>query len=242
MGRALRRTWSAAVLLLAALPWMRDDLSSDPGAVYAPGSGSDECAQTAYAVHDARLEHPYIWVLDESSVPDYLDAAGAVRAVREATDTVALARSRCAGVTATPPVIPPVIYTGTTERSANVTGAATCFPEGNTDGVNVVSFGPLPDDVVAVTCTYTEGGEIWQSDVMLNDAPGVFTLDPADGCEQRYDLQAVMTHERGHSFGLAHVPERPGSDALTMSSAMGRCDTSARTLAAGDVLGLARLY
>lgn len=241
MGRARTDRWPAAAMLLIALPWMHDDLGTAPGAALSPPSG-DACAQTAYAVHDARIEHPFTWVLNESSIPAYLDHGGTLRAISDATATVALARSGCAGAADPAPVLPPVIYTGTTERQANVTGLAVCFPEANTDGINVVSFGPLPEDVVAVTCTYTDDGAIWQSDVMLNDAPGVFTLDPGKACEGSYDLQAVMTHERGHTFGLAHVPERPGTDALTMSTMMGRCDPTARTLGTGDVLGLARLY
>ncbi len=240
MGRIRARTWPAAALVLAALPFLPDDTNGSPPPP--PPTREDGCHQTAYAVHDASRQEPFTWVMNLSSVPAYLDPDETLRALSDATATVAHAHSRCPATRGVVPAVPPVIYAGTTERRANVTYDGLCFPERNTDGINVVSFGPLPDDVVAVTCTYVDGDEIWQSDVLLNDAPGIFTLDPGEGCVDDYDLQAVMTHERGHSFGLAHVPERPGTDALTMSTAMGRCDTSARTLAPGDVLGLALLY
>jgi hypothetical protein len=141
------------------------------------------------------------------------------------------------------PVLPRAIYAGPTRRQANITTTALCFPPANTDGVNVVSFGRLPDQVVAVTCTYVDRTDIWQSDIMLNAQPGMFTLSPDDGrCADSYDLEAVMTHERGHSFGLGHVVESEGSNDLTMSSVMSACDASARTLGWGDVLGLSLIY
>jgi hypothetical protein len=240
MGRTGAHAWPAAALVLAALPFLPDDTSgSSPPP---PPTREDGCHQTAYAVHDAGWQEPFTWVMNLSSVPAYLDPEETLGALEDATATLTHAHSPCPLARGVVPAVPPAIYAGPTERRANVTHDGMCFPESNTDGINVVSFGPLPDDVVAVTCSYVDGHDIWQSDVLLNDAPGIFTLDPAEGCVDGYDLQAVMTHERGHSFGLAHVPERPGTDALTMSTAMDRCDTTARTLAAGDVLGLALLY
>jgi hypothetical protein len=203
----------------------------------------DGCGQVEYAINAARQEHPSTWRLNVSSIPAYLDRAGTVRAIKRADLTIARARSSCAGPAAPTPMLPPSIYAGPTVRAANVTPGSKCFPSGNSDGINVVSFGPLPPDVVAVTCTYTDRGDIWQSDVMLNDREGLFTLTPrSPSCESSFDLQSVVTHERGHSFGLAHVPASPHTDAVTMSSSMARCDDSGRTLGAGDVAGLSRLY
>lgn len=244
--RAARaRSWPAVVLALVGVLFLLraaggEDRAARPAE--APHE-SDGCGQVEYAVHSAHQAHPSTWVLNVSSIPSYLDREGAARAIERATRTIARARSSCAGPVAPTPLLPPVIYAGPTLRRANVTTEAECFPSGNTDGINVISFGPLPDDAVAVTCTYTYRGDIWQSDVMLNDHPGLFTLRPrSPSCEASYDLQAVMTHERGHSFGLAHVPESPHTAALTMSSAMGWCDPSGRSLGSGDLAGLSRLY
>lgn len=202
----------------------------------------DDCGQWAYAPKTSRQHQPFVYALNVSSIPAYLDRDDAIRAVRQAAVTVARARSRCPG-TGRAPAMPRVVYAGPTLRYANITPDTDCFPSRNSDGINVVSFGRIPYDVVAVTCSYTYRGDIWQSDVMLSDRPGVFTLTPDDGsCADSFDLQAVMTHERGHSFGLAHVPESLASDKLTMSSIMGACDASGRSLGAGDVAGLTALY
>lgn len=245
-ARRPMRAWHVTALALAGALFLAHD--TDGGSLVAsapasPGLHGTGCAQSAYVTRSAYQQHTFTWVMNVDSVPSYLDRAGAEWATQQATATVARAQSPCpidGSDRATPPV---VIYAGPTRRHANVTPDVECFPSGRSDGISVVSFGKLPTDVVAVTCTYSHRGDIWQSDVLLSDAPGAFTLDPGDGlCVDSYDLQAVMTHERGHSFGLGHVPESPGTDELTMSSFMGRCDSSARTLGVGDVLGLRRIY
>jgi hypothetical protein len=237
-----RNRWFA-VLVLAGIVFVADD--TDGGslvpatvAVKAHGTG---CGQQGYSLRDARQQDTFTWVLNAESVPQHLDPEGAERAIRQATATIVRARTPCP-LEGGDPALPRAIYAGPTGRHANVTSDDECFPSGRSDGISVVSFGDLPDDVVAVTCTYSDRGDIWQSDVLLSDDPGVFTLDPHGTCTESFDLQAVMTHERGHSFGLGHVPETPGADELTMSSFMGRCDASARTLGVGDVLGLRQIY
>lgn len=240
------RAWPVTALVLTGILFLAHDtdggslVASSPTPPQLHGTG---CAQSAYVTRSAYQQHTFTWVLNVDSVPSYLDRAGTERAIQQATATVARAQTPCPigdSDQATPPV---AIYSGPTRRHANVTPEVVCFPSSRSDGISVVSFGRLPEDVVAVTCTYRHDGDIWQSDVLLSDTPGAFTLDPHDGlCVDSYDLQAVMTHERGHSFGLGHVPESQGTDELTMSSFMGRCDTSARTLGVGDVLGLRRIY
>jgi hypothetical protein len=240
-GRALRSRAAALLFVGVALVCPESAASSRwpaTATVRAHGTG---CGQTAFDIRDSRQEHTFTWVMNLDSVPPHLDRGRALAAVRRATATVARARTPCPLVGGDP-ALPRAIYSGPTGRHANVTSDEECFPAERSDGISVVSFGDLPDDVVAVTCTYSDRGDIWQSDVLLNDDPGVFTLDPLDACADSYDLQAVMTHERGHSFGLGHVPETTGADELTMSSFMGRCDASARTLGAGDVLGLRQIY
>ncbi len=244
-GLTLRaRSWSAVGVALVGIAFLVNDTDGDTAgpATLVPDAHGGGCAQWAYTTRPSRQHHTFTWVLNVSSVPPYLDRAQAERAIDRATKTVAHARSNCLAA----PVgadLPRVIYAGRTTREANVTPEADCFPTGNSDGINVVSFGRLPQDVVAVTCSYTYRGDIWQSDMMLNDAPGVFTTTPnAASCRDSFDLQAVATHERGHSFGLGHVPESPATDSLTMSTMMGRCDTSGRTLGRGDVAGLNRMY
>ena len=55
-------------------------------------------------------------------------------------------------------------------------------------------------------------------------------------------MESTVTHERGHTFGLAHVSERRHGKLTMSSDSEGACQTSERTLGRGDVLGLARKY
>lgn len=245
-ARRPMRAWSVTAFVLTGILFLAHD--TDGGSLVASSPTPPElhgtgCSQSGYVTRSAYQQHTFTWVMNVDSVPSYLDRARAEWAIQQATATVAGAQTPCPiddSDQATPPV---ALYSGPTLRHANVTPEVECFPSSRSDGISVVSFGRLPEDVVAVTCTYRHHGDIWQSDVLLSDAPGAFTLDPGDGlCVDSYDLQAVMTHERGHSFGLGHVPESQGTDELTMSSFMGRCDTSARTLGVGDILGLRRIY
>jgi hypothetical protein len=225
----------AAVVMLAS-PGLAP-ASSDPAAE--PPDRS--CEQTAYVLREAVQQDSFTWVLNVDSVPGYLDPDGVTTAVEEATLSIARADSPCLSGGAGAQV-PPAIYGGSTRRHATVTPETECFSAEDSDGISVVSFGVLPEEVVAIACTYSERGDIWQSDILLNDGWGVFTLDPGDSCVDSFDLQSVLTHERGHSFGLGHVPENAEAADLTMSPYMGRCDLSARTLGRGDVLGLMALY
>lgn len=246
MGSARRHPGAVGALALAACLLLTVGMGGRghprPDPAVDPPRG-DGCSQSVYATHGARQYHSFTWVVNTSTIPSYLDRAGALRAIRRGTAATDRGRTTCPNGRGLAPALPSAIYDGPTDRQANVTPEALCFRPDNSDGINVVSFGRLPGHVVAVTCTYTDRGDIWQSDIMLSDQPGLFTLDPYDGhCVDSYDLQAVLTHERGHSFGLAHVSEGRGSDHLTMSSGLARCDASARTLGWGDVLGLAHIY
>jgi hypothetical protein len=71
-----------------------------------------------------------------------------------------------------------------------------------------------------------------EATIVASDLAG-FPVDNAaqrPSCEGRYDVEGVMTHERGHTFGLDHVSEDEHGR-LTMSTAMnGPCQDSERTL------------
>jgi hypothetical protein len=80
-------------------------------------------------------------------------------------------------------------------------------------------------------------GEIYDADIELNSANHDFVTEP--GATSGYDLQAVLTHEVGHFYGLAHAPS---IDAVMYA----RGDTSdgeqKRTLTANDVAGFCAIY
>jgi hypothetical protein len=78
---------------------------------------------------------------------------------------------------------------------------------------------------------------------MIDKAHHNWTTRPkARSCKGKYDVESTVAHERGHTFGLGHVPES-GHGNLTMSDrSNGPCQLSERSLGRGDVRGLGEKY
>lgn len=138
-----------------------------------------------------------------------------------------------------------VAFQGATRRHANVTFRRAC---GRNDGLNVVSFGPLAGRTLAAVCTWSvfrpgQHNAVLASDVRINRHNTRWTVRPfRPRCRGRFDLESVMTHEFGHTFGLGDVRERFHPN-LTMSDLInGPCQGSERTLGRGDVLGIEAKY
>jgi MYXO-CTERM domain-containing protein len=109
------------------------------------------------------------------------------------------------------------------------------------------------DAAIAVTTTtdVRTTGEIQDSDTEFNDAPHSdgqrFTFTTIDsppctapdqtGCVL-FDIQNTMTHEAGHSLGLAHSPD----PAATMYAFAPSGETSKRVLGADDLQGICAIY
>ena len=133
-------------------------------------------------------------------------------------------------------------YLGDTDLVANIDGNTCDF-----DGSNVVSFGDLPGGTLATTCTWSVSNpsgynEVRESDIKVNRADFKWTTNPRPrSCRNKYDMQSVMTHEWGHTFGLGHVSEEAHGK-LTMSPLIQTCQKSERTLGKGGVLGLDNKY
>ena len=121
------------------------------------------------------------------------------------------------------------------------------------DGQNTVSFGEIPtnipgdstEDAIAYTCAYAGGPDAetqiaYDADIVISkEIPRSLS---SDRCFFQISLEATVTHEVGHVFGLDHVAERDHGD-LTMSTTIDdTCDDSAATLGLGDMLGLEELY
>jgi matrixin len=128
-------------------------------------------------------------------------------------------------------------YAGATTRTAQLNSSGACV--GN-DGANTISWGTLPSGYLAITCIYFVAGKVVNADVMISKRYNWFLSRPA-GCTNSYDLQSVLTHEQGHTFGLSHVDANAhGSE--TMGTLINPCDTSKRALGRGDYGALVRLY
>ena len=122
---------------------------------------------------------------------------------------------------------------------------------------------------LAITVTYSDdhSGEIIEADIVLNSIYPIGVLTPsstssgdregkhgpdqkngddkvvsggeASDCQNRYDVQNVVTHEAGHFFGLG---EDPVEREAAMFQTIDQCETHKRTLAATDVAALTTLY
>jgi hypothetical protein len=184
------------------------------------------------------------WYFNSGTTPDELSPGAALDAIEKAGASITNTRNNCRlgdYVSAT------LTYEGNTTAHAQLNENGTCS---SPDLESVVSFGRLPASTLAVTCTRwpaspdAEGDyPVRSSDIMINKSDHRWTTRPgARSCESKYDLQGVVTHERGHTFGLGHVDENKHGK-LTMSERNnGFCQSSERTLGRGDVLGLKEKY
>ena len=193
------------------------------------------CSEGAYNLLGYRWSRTYNWYFNAGTTPAELTVAEAEQVLRESTSNITGGRNDCGltdaiGVTAQ--------YQGRTSTGTDINATGGCNAR---DGVSVTGFGDLPGGTLALTCTWsTSAGEAVESDARINKAEFTWTTDAnSASCSNRYGLEAIMTHERGHTFGLGHVA---AGSALTMRPGFGPCDGSASTLGLGDVRGLRQKY
>ncbi|OLF19015.1 matrixin family metalloprotease [Actinophytocola xanthii] len=200
-------------------------------AATAPG-----CRDAAYALAAWRLPAKFSWYYNGAAAPASVRST-ALTALRGGTSTLFKAGYRCGGTTT---LRTTEVYAGSSTRTAQVNAKGVCT--GN-DGVSVTSWGSLPATTLAYTCVYyrTSSKTVIASDMLIdNKLHSWFTKLPA-GCSNKFDLQAVAVHERGHTAGLGHVDQRTHSS-QAMAPKMPPCSTVHRTLGAGDVRGLKAMY
>lgn len=194
------------------------------------------------------------WYYKANSTPAAVNVTEARSKITEATGNITASRNDCGiadTVTATHSRV------GDTTAAADFTsGGTACKSYANKDNKNVVDWGPTDDNVLGVECTWAvwNGTDTYatavQSDVRLSTDYNWYTTtvpvtctDLTDALDTRYfSVEGVMTHERGHSFGVAHVDEATHGN-LTMSSANnGACADAESSLGWGDIRALRALY
>ncbi|MEI9941562.1 MAG: matrixin family metalloprotease [Pseudomonadota bacterium] len=126
------------------------------------------------------------------------------------------------------------------------------------NGKSEVMYGPITlvghENDLALTVTFSDPktGEVVESDMIFNNKHpfGILPYAPmstaqsastgnAAGCDQKYDLQSVATHEAGHFFGLG---EDFDAKPATMYYTTGRCETNKRVLQDSDETTMDALY
>ena len=203
-------------------------------------STSKGCGDRAYNNLRYKVESGLRYKYNRGTTPSELSRRGATNAIRGGTINITNTRNPCRLGDRVPVGFS---YAGKTARRADV-GSGRCT---KSDGQSVVSFGRLSKGTLGITCTIFQirNGldKVIASDLQINKTSAKWTTNPsARSCRRKYDLKGLVTHERGHTFGLGHVSERYHG-ALTMSPFVeGYCQTSERSLGRGDVIGLARKY
>lgn len=208
------------------------------------GSGPPACEDNAYNLEGHEERDLFEWGFNESTTPTELTQSQALTAIRDAIVNITHEHDNC-NLTPADAVSATSNYLPGLSDPTNINNDGTCPGQ---DSNNVVGFGDLPSDLVGKACwrSFPQPGinDLMNADVRLNKADKNFTTTPSSGCNAStptFDVEAVMTHEWGHVFGLAHVSES-GHQHMTMSPIVGRCDGSQRSLGWGDVRGLRELY
>jgi hypothetical protein len=174
------------------------------------------------------------WSFRASSVPAGLSKTSVLAVIKKSFRNVTTSRNDCGmadQVSATS------AYLGTTSRKPGVSGNGTCTGQ---DGHNVVGFGSMGGYYSGYTCIWWVGGEIVEMDMRLDtDTRWALTMS---GCQGELMMEALVTHEVGHAFGLAHVSERKHGRQTMSVYIDDLCENQEATLGKGDVLGLQALY
>jgi hypothetical protein len=186
------------------------------------------CKDTGHVLEGVKWYRAYQWKFNAGSIPDDLDAATVLDRIQHSFANVTGVRNDCGRADN---VSAEAQYMGTTSRRASCKGP---------DGHSVISFGDLPYGVLAVTCYWARKGHIFEADMRINKWEW-WSLSMRR-CRDQPLLEATVTHEVGHIFGLGHPSERLHGR-LTMSPFLdGPCENSEVTLGLGDILALEKLY
>lgn len=187
------------------------------------------CEDPAYnLLGGSWLNGLYLWSFQASSTPNNLSATAVRDVLKKSFSNITSVNNDCGT---------PDNVSATNTYLGNTNARARC---NRRDFQNVVGFHQLEFGVLAVTCYWINSGHIVEADIQINSDES-WALSKAS-CVDEIMLEATITHEAGHVFGLDHVGERRHGR-LTMSPFLdGPCRNAEATLGEGDILGLEHLY
>jgi len=186
------------------------------------------CEDRGHVLAGAKWNRTYEWEFNAASTPREFKRAAILGKLVESFGNVTGANNDCGRVTT---LAAKAEYIGKTSRRAKC---------GRRDGHNVVGFGKLPYGVLAVTCYWSRRGDMLEADMKINRYE--FWALSLRHCRHQPMLEATVTHEVGHIFGLDHPGEKRHGR-LTMSPFLdGPCQNNESTLGLGDIIALEKLY
>ena len=193
------------------------------------GMSPPPCQDRAFNTLGGKQKTTYKWSFRQTSTPSGLGRSAVAAVLNKAFNNVTGENNDCGRADT---VSATSHYLGTTSLSPNCS---------NRDGHNVIGFAKLDPGTLAVTCYWINGGKIVEADMQITTRES-WALSLATCHGNMPMLEATITHEAGHVFGLDHVGEnRHGR--LTMSPYIdGPCENNESTLGLGDMLGLESLY
>ena len=204
--------------------------------------GASDCQDDAYQLSDYRETNNHVWYYKASTTPPGLSIGAVAQDLVDAFNAISSSRNEC-GLRDEVDALQQ--YGGGTSVGSGIDHTGACPARG--DGHYVVDFGNLPENMLARTCwrglrTAQGWFEITEADVKIRKAAALFAGAVPPGCGgARYSIEAIVTHEAGHTFGLRHVAETQHPD-LTMSERTPACSLSPASLGLGDIKALRAVY
>ena len=206
------------------------------GLLVLPTSPPD-CQDDARSTLPFKWTTTFKWFFNARSTPAGLGTSSVEGALRNATKNITSSSNGCSLADR---VSAKAEYQGRRRTGVQIKTDGTC--RGSGDGRSFTGFGELPPGVLGVACIWFRGdGTATESDTRLSKSQS-WAAKVSGSCVERWSIEAVTTHERGHTFGLGHVDEVTHGN-LTMSTQInGPCQKSEARLGRGDILGLRALY
>lgn len=200
-----------------------------------PAGGGDECRTNYYVDLQFRETGEINWWFRSRTTPAGLDIHSVAVDMTNGYNNWATMRNACGWPDNSSARNR---YNGDRDLPTRINSDGVCTAA---DAVSMVDFGVLPlDKYVAVNCTYgTSDGEADESDIKLSNQYRWFTGLIRAGCGDLLSVEALMTHESGHTYGLGDVS---GSDLMTMFHRSFYCSRIHVSLAQGDVTLVERKY
>lgn len=214
---------------------------SRAGDIAAAKGGDNECRddfKNLYWWRLPRLE----WRFNPAGTPGYLlDDDGSTTSVQaalqRAQNNITSSANRCGRADK---VGAKGALIGVTKGAPDVSAKGSCTG-GN--GKSVIQFGSLPSYSIAMTCVYGIGTNhiAAEADIRINSVTARWATSKDQCTGRELLLEAGITHEFGHAYGLAHASTYR-NPWLTMQPLIRACSQGPSSLGLGDMLGLEKKY